>query len=52
MPAAYVVKTVVEGQPFPGVFGELEAGKARIGWSYQDTLIYACSLAESSMESR
>ena len=38
MPAAYVVKTVVEGQPFPGVFGELKAGRARIGWSYQDNL--------------
>ena len=38
MPAAYVVKTVVEGQPFPGVFGELKAGRARIGWSYQDDL--------------
>ena len=38
MPAAYVVKTVVEAQPFPGVFGELKAGRARIGWSYQDNL--------------
>ena len=38
MPAAYVVKTVDEGQPFPGVFDELKAGRARIGWSYQDTL--------------
>ena len=38
MPAAYVVKTVAEGQPFPGVFGELKAGRARIGWSYQDNL--------------
>ena len=38
MPAAYVVKTVIEGQPFPGVFGELKSGQARIGWSYQDNL--------------
>ena len=38
MPTAYVVKTVVEGQPFPGVFGELKAGRARIGWSYEDYL--------------
>ena len=38
MPAAYVVKAVVEGQPFPRVFDELKAGRARIGWSYQDDL--------------
>ena len=38
MPAAYVVKTVVEGQPIPGVFDELKAGRARMGWSYQDNL--------------
>lgn len=38
MPAAYVVKTVHEGQPFPGVFDELKAGRARIGWSYEDNL--------------
>ena len=38
MPAAYVVKTVHDGQPFPGVFDELKAGRARIGWSYQDNL--------------
>ena len=38
MPAVYVVKTVHLGQPFPGVFDELEAGRARIGWSYEDNL--------------
>ena len=41
MPEAfYVVKTVDddEGQPVRGVFDELEAGRARIGWSYQDNL--------------
>ena len=38
MPAVYVVKTVHEGQPFPGVFDELKAGRARIGWSYEDNL--------------
>ena len=38
MTAAYVVKTVVEGQPFPRFFDELKAGRARIGWSYQDNL--------------
>ena len=38
MLTVFVVKTVVEGQPFPDVFGELKAGRARIGWSYQDNL--------------
>lgn len=38
MPAVYVVKTVHLGQPFPGVFDELKAGRARIGWSYEDNL--------------
>ena len=39
MPAAYVVKAVdKEGRPFPGVFDELKAGRARMGWSYQDNL--------------
>ena len=41
MPNAYVVKAVDDGhpsQPIPGVFEELVAGRARIGWSYQDNL--------------
>ena len=41
MPDAYVVKAVTDeypSQPIPGVFDELVAGRARIGWSYQDTL--------------
>ena len=39
MPEAYVVKTVDDyGQTVPGVFDELEAGRARMGWSYQDNL--------------
>ena len=39
MPQAYVVKTVDNsGEPIPGVFEELQAGRARIGWSYQDDL--------------
>ena len=41
MPDAYVVKAVTDeypSQPIPGVFEELVAGRARIGWSYQDTL--------------
>ena len=38
MPAVYVVKAVYEGEPIPGVFQELQAGRARIGWSYQDNL--------------
>ena len=29
----FVVKTMDNGQPIPGVFIELEAGNARIGWS-------------------
>ena len=39
MPEAFVVKTVDDnGQPIRGVFDELKAGRARIGWSYQDNL--------------
>ena len=39
MPNAFVVKTVDDdGQPIPGVFDELQAGRARIGWSYQENL--------------
>lgn len=38
MPAVYVVKTTREWEPIPGVFDELQAGRARIGWSYQDNL--------------
>ena len=41
MANAYVVKAVDDGhpsQPVPGVFEELVAGRARIGWSYQDNL--------------
>lgn len=35
--AVFVVKTMDDyGQPIPGVFDELEAGNARIGWSWQD----------------
>ncbi len=39
MPRVYVVKTVDDlGQPIPGIFAELQAGRARIGWSYRDDL--------------
>ena len=41
MSNAYIVKAVDDGhptQPIPGVFEELVAGRARIGWSYQDNL--------------
>ena len=41
MPDVYIVKAVTDeypSQPIPGVFDELVAGRARIGWSYQDTL--------------
>ena len=40
MAAVYVVKTVDEdtGEPIPGVFEELESGRARIAWSYLDHL--------------
>ena len=40
MTGVYVVKTVDKdtGEPIPGVFEELEAGRARIGWSYLDHL--------------
>ena len=31
---AFVVKTVNNGQPVCGVFNELKAGRARIGWSW------------------
>lgn len=36
--SVFVVKTMdkYDGQPIPGVFDELEAGYARIGWSWQD----------------
>ena len=34
----FVVKAVDEGQPVSGVFDELKAGRARMGWSYQDNL--------------
>lgn len=35
----YVVKAVdEEGEPILGVFQELQAGQARIGWSYRDNL--------------
>ncbi len=39
MPRAYIVKTTEDsGEPIPGVFEELQAGRARIGWSYSDEL--------------
>lgn len=40
MPRAYVVKTTDKdsGEPIPGVFEELQASRARIGWSYRDNL--------------
>ena len=38
MLTVFVVKAVKEGQPIPGVFDELKAGRARMGWSYQDNL--------------
>ena len=39
MPRVFVVRAVDHsGQPVPGVFRELEAGRARIGWSYEDKL--------------
>lgn len=40
MSQAYVVKTTDKdsGEPIPGVFEELQAGRARIGWSYRDDL--------------
>ena len=38
MLTVFVVKAVEEGQPIPGVFDELKAGRARMGWSYQDNL--------------
>ena len=38
MPTVFVVKAIEEGQPVPGVFDELKAGRARMGWSYQDNL--------------
>ncbi|MDE0205677.1 MAG: restriction endonuclease [Candidatus Tectomicrobia bacterium] len=35
----YVLKAVdSDGTPIPGVFDELRAGRARMGWSYQDNL--------------
>lgn len=37
--AVWVVKTVDDdGYPIPGVFDQLQASRARIGWSYQDNL--------------
>ena len=38
MPDAFVVKTVNNWQPVLGVFNELKAGRARIGWSWLDNL--------------
>ena len=41
MPNAFIVKAVSDEQPIqpvPGVFDELAAGRARIGWSYLDNL--------------
>ena len=34
MPDAFVVKTVKNGQPVHGVWNELKARRARIGWSW------------------
>ena len=36
MQSAFVVKAINDGQPVPGVFDELNAGRARIGWSSED----------------
>lgn len=38
MPNAFVVKTVKHGLPVLGVFEELKAGRARIGWSWLHNL--------------
>lgn len=40
MTTVYVLKTTDRktGQPFAGVFEELKAGRARMGWSWDDTL--------------
>lgn len=40
MSRAYIVKTMDKdsGEPIPGVFEELQVGRARIGWSYRDDL--------------
>ena len=38
MPDAFVVKTVKNGQPVLGIFKELKARRARIGWSWLDNL--------------
>ena len=38
MTSAFVVRAAVSKVPIPGVFDELQAGFARIGWSYQDNL--------------
>ena len=38
MSNAFVVKTVKYGLPVLGVFDELKAGRARIGWSWLDNL--------------
>lgn len=38
MTQAFVVKAIAEGCPVEGVFNELESGRARIGWSYNDKL--------------
>ena len=38
MARAFVVKAIAEGCPVEGVFNELESGRARIGWSYDDKL--------------
>ena len=36
MEAVYVVKTTYNWQPISGVFDELQAGRARMGWSSRD----------------
>lgn len=38
MPAVFVLKAVKDGTPVSGVFDELKAGRARIGWSWKDHL--------------
>ena len=38
MPAVFVVRAAEKGEPVPGVSEELQAGRATIGWSYQDKL--------------
>ena len=38
MAAVYVVRTEYKGKPVLGIFDELRAGRARIGWSHEDVL--------------